>query len=136
MSPALVQSVDVRARVLVLEPEGDAHEHTYRATPDLSNLDRIITGQTVKATLARELTIYVSEDGRSPDVGGTPLEARAPDARVLTVDVSYRLLTLQYPNGEAETFKMPPEVKLKDMESGDYVAIRTLGIDSLSVRKW
>jgi hypothetical protein len=71
----------------------------------------------------KELSVYVLQDGQAPGADGAPVTI-APDARVLSVDPSYRLLKLQYPNGENETFKVALGVKLREMEAGDAVVIR------------
>lgn len=47
------------------------------------------------------------------------------EARVLVVDPSYRLLTVLYPNGGTETFKVPLRTRISDIEAGDSVTIRT-----------
>lgn len=130
--PAVVQSVDAGARILVLTPRQGA-TRTYKAGPQVENLDRIKAGDTVRATVAEELSVYVLRDGQLPAAGGTH-ESIASDARVLWVDPSYRLLTLRYPDGRDETFKAPLGVKLGEMEAGDDVVIRPLEVRSLQVQ--
>jgi hypothetical protein len=130
--PAIVQSVDSGARTLVLTPRPGA-TCTYQAGPQVENLDRIKAGDTVRATVAEELTVYVLRDGQLPGTGGTR-ETIASDARVLWVDPSYRLLTLRYPDGRDETLKVALGVKLGEMEAGDDVVIRPLEVRSLQVQ--
>jgi hypothetical protein len=134
LSPATVQSVDPRTRVIVMQAGGDAQPHAYRAGVKLPGFDRVTARDKVRATVTQELTVYVSKDGRSPDLDGGPA-TRVPDAKVLSVDTSYRLLTLQYPNGRTETYKVGLEVKLKEMVAGDDVMIQPLEIVSLKLRK-
>jgi hypothetical protein len=129
--PAIVQSVDASARTLVLTSRQGAT--TYKAAPQVQNLDRIKAGDTVRATVAEELTVFVLRDGQLPGPGGTP-ETIASDARVLWVDPSYRLLTLRYPDGRDETLKVGLGVKLGEMEAGDDVVIRPLELRSLQVQ--
>jgi hypothetical protein len=74
------------------------------------------------------------KNGRVPSTGGKP-ETLEADAKVLSVDPSYRLLTLQYPNGQAQTFKVGLNVKLLEMEPGDIVVIRTMELIALRVEK-
>ena len=69
-------------------------------------------------------------DGQLPDARGTV----SVDARVLMVDPSYRLLTLQYPDGQKETFKVPLGTRLEQMEGGDSVVIRPLEVLALRRR--
>jgi hypothetical protein len=61
---------------------------------------------------ARILTVSAAVNGRTPQ------------ARVLLVDPSYRLLTVQYPNGRMETFKIRLHTRIGDIEAGDAVTIR------------
>jgi hypothetical protein len=130
--PAIVQSVDPSARTLVLSSRQGA-ARTYQAPPQVPNLDRIKAGDTVRATVAEELTVYVLRDGQLPGAGGTR-ETITSDARVLWVDPSYRLLTLRYPDGHDETLKVGLGVKLGEMEPGDEVVIRPLELRSLQVQ--
>jgi hypothetical protein len=60
------------------------------------NWSDVHTGDEVSATLREVLTVYVP----LPKERGS-----SPDARVLVVDPSYRLLKVQYANGGTVTFK-------------------------------
>ncbi|HEY6823980.1 MAG TPA: hypothetical protein VI195_06035, partial [Steroidobacteraceae bacterium] len=111
--PAIVHSVDPGARTLVLSTRPGVAS-TYKAGAQVENLGRIKAGDTVRATVAEELTVYVLRDGQLPGPGGMH-QTIASDARVLWVDPSYRLLTLRYPDGRDETFKAPLGVKLGEM---------------------
>jgi hypothetical protein len=130
--PAIVQSVDPAARTFVLTSRHGVG-CTCKAGPQVENLDRIKAGDTVRATVAEELTVYVLRDGQLPGTGGTH-QTIASDARVLWVDPSYRLLTLRYPDGSDETLKVPLGVKLGEMEAGDDVVIRPLEVLQVQAR--
>jgi hypothetical protein len=129
---AIVQSVDPGARTVALAPRQGATD-TYKVTAQVENLDGIKAGDTVRATVAEELTVYVLRDGQLPGAGGGR-ETIASDARVLWVDASYRLLTLRYPDGHDETLKVGLGVRLGEMEAGDDVVIRPLEVRSLQVQ--
>jgi hypothetical protein len=131
---AVVQSVDPDTRMIVLQVRGTTGTQVYRAGANVSDLDHLTPGATVVARVAEELTVYVSPDGRLPgDDSTTPTGTHW---KVLSVDPSYRLLTLQDPDGRTQTFKVGLEVELKQMQSGDAVMIQTpREIVSLSVRK-
>jgi len=133
-NPAVVQSVDADTRTLVVRTAGDSATSTYRVSPKVTNFGRIKVGNTVQITVAEELTIYVLRDGKLPGVNRTP-ETIAANAKVLLVDPTYRLLRLQYPNGKSETFKVDLGVKLKEMEAGDDVVIRSLEVLAVRVHK-
>src|SRR5579863_1465486 len=128
-----VQSIDADRRVIVLNfSEGAAA--TFKPGPQVANIHQIRAGDKVQATVAQEFTIYVSKNGPVQGTGGKP-EALEAVAKVLSVDPSYRRLTLQYPNGQAQTFKVGLDVKLLEMEPGDIVVIRTTELIALRVEK-
>jgi len=131
---AIVQSVDAGTRTIIVQTPGDSATATYRVSPKVTNFDRIKVGNKIRVTVAEELTVYVLRDGKLPGVKGVS-ETIAANAKVLQVDPSYRLLTLQYPNGESETFKVGLGVKLKEMAAGDDVVIRSLEVLSVRVHK-
>jgi hypothetical protein len=107
---------------------------TFKPGPKVDNFYQIRAGDKVQATVAQELAIYVLKNGKGPGASGK-LEAIKADAKVLMVDPSYRLLTLQYPNGQTETFKVSLNVKLLEMESGDSVVVRPLELIALQVER-
>jgi hypothetical protein len=128
---ATVQSINADQRSIVLSFAGGT-KATFKPGPQLKNFYEIRAGAKVEATVVQELTVYVLKNGQAPGTGGKP-EAIKADARVMAVDPSYRLLTLQYPNGQAETFKVGLDVKLLQMEAGDSVVIRPLELIGLRV---
>ena len=142
---AVVKSVDRGARLIFMQAPGDAEARPYKTSLGDSELARLeanltasdfsrrLAGNKALAMVSEELTIYVSRDGLSPDIDGVDT-ALVAHAKVLTVDPSYRLLTLQHPDGRRETFKVERETKLGQMRAGDDVIIRTLQVVSLS--KW
>ena len=133
-SPAVVRSVDATARSIVLSTPGESAAVSYRVGPEVQELDRIKVGDGVRATIAEELAVYVLRDGRLSGPGGVH-EAIASNARVLSVDPSYHLLTLQFPDGHTETLKVHGRVRLDEMGVGDDVVIRPVQILALRVRK-
>ena len=130
--PALIQSIDPDAHVITLLSQAQSSPVTYRVSPAVRNLSRLQAGDRVRATVAEELTIYVSRDGQNLPLGtdGSP---RTVDARVLDVDRSYRSLTLHFPNGDDETFKVSRSVKLDEMEAGDTVSI--IPVEMIGLRR-
>jgi hypothetical protein len=131
---AIVRSVDATARGIVMFIPGDSAAATYRVGAGVRKLDRVRVGDRVRATITEELAVYVLRDRRVP-VSGTVAKTVPTDARVLSVDQSYRLLTLQFPNGQTETFKVDRRVRLDEMGAGDEVVIRPVQVVSLRVRK-
>jgi hypothetical protein len=130
---AIVRSVDPATRTIVLVRAGAAPS-VYRVGPRVSNFGRLRPGEHVRVRVAEQLAVYVLRDGRLPGAGGA-LESIAANAKVLSVDPTYRLMTLQYPTGENETFKVGLDVALTQMEAGDDVVVRPLEIVAVRVRK-
>jgi hypothetical protein len=131
-NPANVQAVDTGQRTITLTlPSGDAR--TYKVGAKVKHFDGVQVGDKVKATVTEELAIYVLENGRLPD-GGTA-ETLGVNAKVLLVDPSYRLLTLQFPNGHSETLKPGLHTKMLAMSPGDSVAVRPVEVTALRVEK-
>jgi hypothetical protein len=126
---AVVAGVDRDAGTIVLRTRGRAEASTYKVGPEVSGLSNIRAGDVVRATVAEELEVYVLRDGELPGQG--PI---AVDARVLTVDPSYRLLKLQYPDGRDETFKVPLGTRLEQMGAGDSVVIQPVAVLALRRR--
>jgi hypothetical protein len=127
-SHATIQSLDPQSRSITLLSPGETRPVTYSVGPHVGTLDRLKAGGRVRATVGEELTVYVQRDGRPPDTDGLPSDV---DARVLSVDRSYRLLTLRFPNGGDETFKVSGRVRLDEMEAGDAVSIRPIQATAL-----
>ena len=121
---AVVASVDASGGTIALRTEGGAQTATYKVGPKISGLHDLKPGDVVQATLAQALDIYLLRDGQLPGAA----EPVTVDARVLTVDPSYRLLRLQYPDGRHQTFKVPPGTRLEQMAPGDSVVIRPVAV--------
>jgi Cu/Ag efflux protein CusF len=132
--PAVVQSVDLDARAITVLSPGEARLVSYKVGSNVSNLDRLKAGDKVQATVTEELTVYVRGDGHLPSAGGSPLTV-VTDARVLSVDPSYRVVTLHFPDGHNETFKVSRRVKLDEMETGDEVTIQPVEAIALRMKK-
>lgn len=131
MAPAIVQSVDSASRTIALRNAGSSESRAYHVAPEVSSLAQISVGTQVCATATEELSIYVSVDGRFPGTDPS-LASPAPQARVRSIDRSYRLLGVQRIGGDVETFKVDGTVPLERMQAGDYVRIAPLDLVSLS----
>jgi len=125
-----VQAIDLEKRSITLRFAQGPVATIQGST--VSNFSKVRAGDTVRATVVQELSVYVLRDGRLPRGDGTA-ESIDSDARVLMIEPSYRLLTLQYPNRKAETFKVGLETKLTEMEPGDGVTIRTTALRAVRI---
>jgi hypothetical protein len=132
--PAVVQSVDLDARAITVLGPGEARLVSYKVGSNVSILDRLKGGDRVQATIAEELTVYIRRGGHLQSGSGSP-HTVVSDARVLSVDRSYRLVTLHFPDGHNETFKVGLRVKLDEMETGDEVTIQPVEAIALRMKK-
>ncbi|GAC1456763.1 MAG: hypothetical protein PVSMB1_06500 [Gemmatimonadaceae bacterium] len=131
--PAVVQSVDHDARSITVPGPAEGRLISYKVGSKVSNLDRVKAGDRVQPTVAEDLTVFVRRAGHLPGTDGST--QHVTDAQVLSVDPSYRLMTLHFPDGHNETFKVSLRVKLDQMETGDEVTIRPVEAIALRVKK-
>jgi translation initiation factor IF-1 len=103
-------------------------------SPQVKNLDQIHAGDQVKVTLAEKLAVYVLKDGRLTGADSTG-EVVPFIARVQMVDPSYRLLMLQYLNGQTEVLKADLDAKLMEMQPGDAVVLQSAEAVAIHVEK-
>ena len=130
--PAPVTSVDASQRTITIK-RTDGVAKIYAVGPKVKNFDQVKAGDQVKVTVEDELAIYILLDGRLPD--GTTAETLGVNAKVLWVDPSYRLMTLQYPNGQSEKFKVELGAKLQEMAPGDDVVVKPKEVTTLRIEK-
>jgi hypothetical protein len=120
---AKVESVDRAARILVLSVNGVPL--SYAIGRHVRNWEDLHTGDEVRATLKDELTVYVAP----------PREERSPDAHVLLVDPSYRVMEIQYANGGTETLKVGLHTQMKGFGAGDAITIHPVEAIRLHLRR-
>jgi hypothetical protein len=130
--PVDVQAIDAAARTITFKLAGDTTA-TYTIGESVKDLGKVQAGSQVKATVTEMLDVYLLANGLLP--GGGTAESLGVNARVLLVDPSYRLLTLQYPDGRSETFKPGLDVKLQEMAPGDDVVVRPREVTAIRLVK-
>src|SRR5277367_2508346 len=103
--PVMVTAVDASQRTITLKHD-DGSTKTFTVSETVKNLDQVKVGDTIKATVKAELSVYILDNGRLPNADGTSRPKTINfNAKVLQVDPSYRLLTLQFSNGKTLTIK-------------------------------
>jgi hypothetical protein len=131
MLPMRVESIDRVNRTVVVSSRGAAPIQ-MRIAPGVRNWDDVRPGDQIRPKSKEQLTVYVAPQLESGSKGVT---GSSDDSRVLLVDPSYRLLTVQYANGRTDTFKVSLNTRLKDMEPGDSVAIQLIEAVELGVQR-
>jgi hypothetical protein len=130
MPPVRVESIDGAKRILVVSSR-DATRIEMKIAPAVRNLEDVHPGDQIRPVVREKLRIYVAPPPERGDSGVTG----APQAsRVLVIDPSYRLLTVQYPDGRTDTFKVGLNARLKDVEPGDSVVVNAFEAVDLHVQ--
>jgi hypothetical protein len=130
---ATVQAIDASQRIIRLKLSSGSLI-TCKVGPSVAHFGQIQSGDKIKIALAEELAVYVLKDGRLPAAGGTD-EVINFYAKVQSVDPSYRLLTLQYPNRQTEILKTDLNGKLLEMQAGDAVFLQTAEVKAIRIQK-
>jgi hypothetical protein len=130
---AVVQAVDAQARTLTLVCARRRSPGVYSVSPSVvAALGQLNPGERIRAIPLDELSIYVLRANEPASIAGERVQ---PQARVLSADPTYRLLTIQYPDGEKETFKVGLDVKLGRIQAGDAVVISPIKLTSFRRQK-
>jgi hypothetical protein len=147
-STATVQSINPADRsVVLLHPDGSLT--TYECGPEVRNFDQIKVGDQVKATVAESVALGLMKGGTVPIGSGTssamvraPLGAKPGGkivdtvgftAKVMSVDVQNRKVTLQTVDGQNQTVKVSPDINLANVKPGDDVGVRVTRAFAISV---
>jgi hypothetical protein len=133
--PVTVLSIDAGRRTITLKRD-DGSTKTFTVAESVKNLDQLKVGDTIKATVKAELSVYILDNGRLPNPDGTTRPKTINfNAKVLEVDPSYRILTLQFSNGHTMTIKAGLNVMLEKMAPGDDVVMRSNEITAITIKK-
>jgi hypothetical protein len=130
---ATVQSIEAAQRVLNLKLADDT-AITCAVNPSVANFDQVQVGDQIKVTLDLKLAVYVLKDGQLPGAGGKE-EVIPFIAKVQTVDSSYRLLKIQFLNGQTAELKTGLDAKLLEMQPGDAVVLQSAEATEIHIKK-
>jgi len=146
---ATVTGIDKEKRKLTLvTPDGTMG--TFKAGPDVVNFDQIQIGDQVKATVTRQVAVFVGMSGEPPSDGGATTIALTPvgakpgaliadtteiTAKVTAINLKRHTATLQFPDGTAKTFNVRSDVALTKQAVGQNVVIRTTDAVAILVEK-
>jgi len=132
--PVTVVAIDVPGRTITLK-HADGSTKKFILGPTVDNLDQVKFGDVIRATVKAKLSVYILENGRLPNADGTSRPKTINfNARILTVDPSYRLLTLQFANGQTLTIKTGLDVQLTRMAPGMDVVMRSNEVTRIQIR--
>ncbi|MGO8838008.1 MAG: hypothetical protein ACLQAH_04595 [Limisphaerales bacterium] len=135
---ATVQSVNAGDRTVVLQRQ-DGSLMTYECGPEVLNFDQIKVGDQVTGQVADAVALVLVKGGVPPSAGTASVIVRAPlgakpggkmvhtvgfTAKVTSVDVLNREVTLQTVDGKTQTVKVGPDINLSNVKSGDDVGVQ------------
>ena len=147
---ARVTAVDRAKREATLLTADGKHTQ-YKAGPEVRNFDQVQVGDQVKATVTKELVVYVrDQSGRRNTDGQAGIVVLAPKGekpgsfsaetlevttRVRAVDLKKHEVTLEYPDGTIRTFAVRPDVKLSPTDIGREVVIQATHLVVIRVER-
>ena len=146
---ATVEAVDHAQRAVLLRRQ-DGTLLALRLGPEVRNLDQVRKGDRVVATYLESVAIFVAEDDGRPGATTTRKVEIAPlgdkprvvstnvseiRARVESVDLEKRTLTLVGESGSIGSFHVDPSVeRLDEVEPGDDVVARITEATAIEVK--
>jgi hypothetical protein len=146
---ASVTAIDkVNRKVTLTTADGD--KATFKAGPEVVNFDQIQVGDRVKATVTRQLAVFVANSGEATTQGSATAVALAPEgakpgvmvadatqvtAKVTSLNLKSHEATLQFADGKSKTFKARPDVDLTKYSVGQDVVIRITDAVAITVEK-
>lgn len=133
--PVTVETIEAGQHLITLEHK-DGSRKTFNVNESVKNLDEVKPGDTVRAAVKAELSVYILDHGRLPNADGTfrPKTINF-NAKVLKVNPRHRLLTLQFSNGHTMIIKAGPDVQLEKMAPGDDVVMRSNEVTAITILK-
>jgi hypothetical protein len=132
--PVTVKSLDAGRHLITLQ-QADGSTKTFNVDSSVQNFDHVRVGDTIKATVKAEMSVYILQNGRLPNADGTTRPKTVNfNAKVLTVDAGRRLLTLKFSNGRTLTIKAASDVMLEKMAPGDDVVIRSNLVTAITIK--
>jgi hypothetical protein len=133
--PVIVESLDAGERTITLK-HNNGSTKTFNVETNVQNFAQVKVGDVISATVKAEMSVYILQNGRIPNPDGTSRPKTINfNAKVLQVDPSYRLLTLQLSNGRTMTIKTGLDVQLEKMAPGDDVVIRSHEVIAITIQK-
>lgn len=148
-SSATVTAIDAATRsVTVVSPNGATA--TFKCGPEVINFDQIRVGDQIRATLTKELVVFLRQPGEPEADGGAGMIALAVKgekpgavmagtvevtATVEAVDLPGHEVTLLFPDGTTKTVPVRPDVDLTKAKLGQQVVIRSTESVALLVEK-
>jgi hypothetical protein len=147
--PVTVAAIDPASRKVSLVAS-DNSTNTFTAGPGFKDFDQLRLGEQVQAAVARELVIFLPQDGPPPQADTSVARELIKDgdlsgilkadtvektAKVTALSPNQGQATLQFADGTTRTITVRNDVNLWDFKIGQEVVIRTRSAAMLSLEK-
>lgn len=132
---ATVVAKDPAQRKLTLQSNDTGEKKTIKATPEMTNFDKINVGDQVQAVVTEEVAVYIGV-GDAPSAATADSVMVSPDGKagmvavtsqvtavVTAVDAAKHKVTLKLPNGTSRKVKVGKDVDLSKVEIGESVTV-------------
>ena len=154
----IVNTVEVSARVTAINKANrkvtllvpDGKKFTVKVGPEAVNFDQIRVDDVVKATVTKELVVYLEEEGAATGEGEAGVVALAPKgakpggvvaqvtqvtATVAAIDQAERTATVRFDDGTTKTLSVREDIDLSRHSVGERVVFRHTEMIAISVEK-
>jgi hypothetical protein len=154
----LVQTIKVTATVTAIDQvkrkatlKGpDGKQFTVQVGRQAVNFDQVRVGDQVTATVTQKMAVTLEDKAASSGEGAAAVVVRAPEggqpgglgaetiqttARITAIDVQHRKVTLQFEDGDTQTFSARPDTDLSQLRLGQRENIRVTEMIAIWVEK-
>jgi hypothetical protein len=147
--PVTVAAIDPASRKVTLVAS-DNSRNTFTAGSDFNGFDKLRVGDQLQAAVARELVVFLRQDGMPPKADTSVAKALVKEgeqpgilksdtvektARVTGISPSQGEATLQFADGTTRNITVRSDVNLYSFKVGEEVVIRTRSAIVLNLEK-
>ncbi len=147
--PVTVAAIDPASRKVTLVAS-DNSRNIFTAGSDFKGFDQLRVGDQVQAAVARELVVFLRQQGTPPEADTSAAKALIKEgersgllkadtvektARVAAISPNHSEVTLQFADGTTRNFTVRRDVNLWEIKVGAEVVIRTRSAAVLSLQK-
>ena len=154
----VVQTVKVTATVTAIDQAkrkatllaSDGKKFIVKAGPEAVNFNQVRVGDQIAATVTEKVVVSLTDPPASSGEGTASVVARAPKgeqpgglaaetiqatAKVIAIDLEKRTTTLQFDDGNTETFPVRADVDLSRHKVGEQLVFRVTEMIAIWVEK-
>jgi hypothetical protein len=148
-APVTIAAIDSASRKVTLV-ETNNNRDTFTATPDFKGFDQLRVGEQVQAAMARELVVFLRQNGPPPAADTSVAKELIKDrdqsdilktetvektAKVKALHPNQGEATLQFADGTTQNISVRTDVNLWSFKVGEEVIIRRRSAAVLNLKK-